>query len=187
MESRKNITKDVNNGPPWLAIAIATIGVIGSIGPAYVTARATAHASVQDQVPSSVADYLDERFPNLTLADIRTGLVNGNRADLDWHLDTVPKLAPRSTDRVERNVYRKITFDPPFSATPHVLVAITTIDASNESHLRLIAMPGDVTPEGFTLTIQTWSDTQLYWVQVEWLAYQLQEGKKKGIANSVRP
>lgn len=70
-------------------------------------------------------------------------------------------------------VYSKyVPFGEPFTADPQVTTALTAIDASNASNLRVLVLPMRISRQGFDLRVQTWGDTKLHFVQVTWTAFQ---------------
>ena len=63
-----------------------------------------------------------------------------------------------------------VQFDVPFSSAPLVQVGITGFDIDNRDTARLSARVGEITTEGFGLSVETWRGTRVYRVEVSWLA-----------------
>lgn len=83
-----------------------------------------------------------------------------------WNLTDVqpyPTPEPRSFSYV-------VQFDSPFSYLPLVHVGIAGFDIDNKDSSRLSVRAEEITTNGFTLIIQTWMHTQVYKVEVSWLA-----------------
>jgi len=72
-----------------------------------------------------------------------------------------------SGDRAYRHA---VSFDRPFSATPVVHLGVVGFDASKQDNLRLRVRPESVDPRGFTIVVETWLHTQIWSVDVSWLA-----------------
>lgn len=66
---------------------------------------------------------------------------------------------------------RKISFSRPFSAPPKVVVWINGFDMSNAHGWRLKIAASDVTATGFTIHIDTWADSILYFAGATWIAF----------------
>ena len=64
-----------------------------------------------------------------------------------------------------------IGFQPPFSGTPQILLAISGIDSEHTTNLRVTLNLEDVEPEEFNIVVNTWDDTILYSLNVTWLAF----------------
>jgi hypothetical protein len=72
-----------------------------------------------------------------------------------------------SGDRAYRHT---VTFARPFSATPVVHLGIAGLDASKQDNLRLRVRAEAVGTHGFTIVVETWLHTQIWSVDVSWLA-----------------
>ena len=71
----------------------------------------------------------------------------------------------------ERTAEKRVTFDPPFAAIPTIQVALAAIDATHEQNLRFHVRAKDITPEGFTVEMMTWSDTRIARATASWFAF----------------
>lgn len=72
-----------------------------------------------------------------------------------------------SGDRAYRHV---VSFARPFSAPPVVHLAVVGFDASKQDNLRLRVRAESVDAHGFTIVVETWLHTQIWSVDVSWLA-----------------
>ncbi|KAG6908362.1 hypothetical protein DXG01_005180 [Tephrocybe rancida] len=96
---------------------------------------------------------------------------------------SVLALAPAnlqfSTGEHIRNLYAdpkspasvRVNFDRPFVTPPKVVVFLNSIDLGKGKNWRLRTTATAIDAKGFTLNIETWSDTVLYAAQVAWVAY----------------
>lgn len=64
-----------------------------------------------------------------------------------------------------------VAFKVPFSVTPEVTTAISSLDISNSHNARVTCSANNITPYGFSIRIETWGDSIVYDVGVEWIAY----------------
>lgn len=87
---------------------------------------------------------------------------------LDSTLDHWSLLEPAGG--VRRSFRQPIVFERQFSDAPLVHVGVVGIDASKDHNLRLSVRAEDITAFGFTLRAETWLNTQIWSVEVSWLA-----------------
>jgi len=92
-------------------------------------------------------------------------------------------LAPANleflTGEHNRNLYAdptspasvRINFERPFVTPPKVVVFFNLFDLDRSKNWRLKTTATNIDVNGFTLNIETWSDTILYAAQVCWIAY----------------
>ena len=71
----------------------------------------------------------------------------------------------------------RINFERKFITPPKVVVFFNCIDLDNSRHWRLKTTATNIDPEGFTLNIETWSDTIFYAARVGWIAYPEDHGQ----------
>lgn len=64
-----------------------------------------------------------------------------------------------------------VGFGRAFSAPPTIVIGTVTLDAHKDRNLRYDVWVDNVTATGFVAYFKTWSDTELYLLTVEWLAY----------------
>lgn len=143
-----------------VSLVIAIIGVIGSLGVALITSRA------------SVKSDLEQRFGNLRPIDVQSGHVEGSPAAFkDWGLDKPPVLT-KDAPILPRKYKHQVLFKREFSSPPIVIVGINLLDCSNRANTRIQLYTDNVNSKGFTLVFQTWKDSLIYDVEVDWIAYQ---------------
>ncbi|KAG6903912.1 hypothetical protein DXG01_014036, partial [Tephrocybe rancida] len=65
----------------------------------------------------------------------------------------------------------RVNFDRPFATPPKVVVFFNYLDLAKGKNWRLKTNATAIDETGFTLNIETWSDTVLYAAQVGWVAY----------------
>ena len=83
-----------------------------------------------------------------------------------------------------------ITFSLPYEKPPAVVVWLSGLDLGTGSNWRLKVETKNITREGFTITLGTWSDTVRHSASANWIAHHTgQRGIKSGTYNSeqVRP
>jgi len=71
----------------------------------------------------------------------------------------------------ERTYKKHINFKKSFGKPPNVVLGITFTDFINDSNHRIMVKPKNITVDGFTIEIRTWSTTHIYGAGVDWLAY----------------
>jgi hypothetical protein len=64
----------------------------------------------------------------------------------------------------------QVVFERPFATTPILHLGIVGLDISNEDYSRLTVRAEGLGPEGFNLVAETWFDSQIFRVDVSWLA-----------------
>ena len=64
-----------------------------------------------------------------------------------------------------------IIFDRPFRRTPTIAVALQRMDVINKANTRILVKTSAVTTTGFTLTLRTWGNTQIWSAGASWIAY----------------
>lgn len=64
-----------------------------------------------------------------------------------------------------------VGFNQPFGAPPTIVLGTVTLDAFKDRNVRYDVWVGSVTTTGFVAYFKTWSDTELYLLTVDWLAY----------------
>ncbi len=69
-----------------------------------------------------------------------------------------------------RRYEQSVVFEAPFSRLPVVQVGLIGFDIDNCGSARLGVRVADITPNGFTVVLETWRDTRVYGVKVSWLA-----------------
>ncbi len=57
-----------------------------------------------------------------------------------------------------------------FSATPHILVAVETLDVDKDQNYRFSASAVNASKSRFRVRFSTWSDTKIYGCRVRWIA-----------------
>ncbi len=65
----------------------------------------------------------------------------------------------------------RINFERPFITPPKVVVFFNRIEFDKNHNWRVITTASDIDANGFTLNIETWSDTILHCAQTCWIAY----------------
>lgn len=87
---------------------------------------------------------------------------------LDSTLDGWTLLEPAGG--VRRSFRQPIEFEQSFAARPLVHVGVVGVDVSKDDNFRLSVRAEDITRYGFSLRVETWLNTQIWSVEVSWLA-----------------
>ncbi len=69
-----------------------------------------------------------------------------------------------------RRYAQRVSFERPFSAPPVVQLGIVGVDSSRDHNLRLRVRPEGISDTGFTIVVETWLHTEIWSVDVSWLA-----------------
>ncbi len=69
-----------------------------------------------------------------------------------------------------RSCGKAVLFERPFSTPPVVQLGVVGVDSSKDHNLRVRVRAEDITANGFTIVVETWLHTQLWSVDVSWLA-----------------
>lgn len=73
-----------------------------------------------------------------------------------------------------------IQFPRAFSSTPKVIVWLKAVDMAKNFNYRVVAYPSpDISATGFTINIDTWTDSILYAADASWIAYVEPEDKAR--------
>ena len=75
------------------------------------------------------------------------------------------------TGRGVRNAEKKVEFNKPFLRPPLVYAGFSMVDISNEHYLRVRKYIGEVSTVDFIIGIETWADTKIARIAVDWLAF----------------
>lgn len=70
----------------------------------------------------------------------------------------------------ERRFHKTIKFPEPFNTPPRVAVALTGIDSSSSTNLRISIEAQDIEAQEFDVVVNTWADTVIYGVFGAWIA-----------------
>ncbi|KAG6377579.1 hypothetical protein JVT61DRAFT_15397 [Boletus reticuloceps] len=98
---------------------------------------------------------------------------------LYWGIDDIFVLTPADLDFLTGEHMReshnpstvRINFERPFVTPPKVVVFLNLIDLDNNYSWRLSVSASNIDRSGFTLHIETWGDTILYYARACWIAY----------------
>ena len=85
----------------------------------------------------------------------------GHFNTMDDHPWTQPK----------KSTTRTISFARPYSAPPNVVVWLESGDTGGAQNCRIVTKAENVTANGFTIHIDTWSDTKIWSSGASWFAY----------------
>jgi hypothetical protein len=69
-----------------------------------------------------------------------------------------------------RKFHATIKFPEPFTTSPRVAVALTGVDSSNTTNLRIWIEAQDIETHEFDVAVNTWEDTLIYGINGVWIA-----------------
>ena len=84
----------------------------------------------------------------------------------DWNLSQL-------TDAEEdgrREYLAHVNFVSPFNNVPLVHLGLTGFDIDKQESARISVEPTNITSYGFIVKVETWSNTRVYSVDINWLA-----------------
>jgi H-type lectin domain len=91
-------------------------------------------------------------------------------AVLDASLEGWALLGEPASPEQPRIATLQVVFDAPFAVAPIVHIGLAGLDVSKFDNTRLRTRAQDVTPNGFVVCVETWLNTQIWSVEVSWLA-----------------
>jgi hypothetical protein len=71
----------------------------------------------------------------------------------------------------DRSVTIEVAFDKPFDVKPTIVLSVTSLDADTKSNMRYSIETSSVSRDGFTIKISTWSETKIFSIGGNWVAY----------------
>lgn len=93
---------------------------------------------------------------------LQSGTVNNGYSETAWKLDE---------GSGERVFTRAVTFESKFANPPKVVIGLSGLDVNATKNNRVVVTAKNITDSGFQVEYKTWSDTILYGVWADWLAY----------------
>lgn len=114
--------------------------------------------------PSAQAQTSELNLQNVKEFKVQGGaLVNGYSANPEkWNL---------LTGTGNREFTSHVDFKEAYAEKPVVVLAISGLDVLNAANNRITATPTNVTPTGFDINYQTWADSQISSVFLNWTAF----------------
>jgi hypothetical protein len=103
-----------------------------------------------------------------------------NGSEIGNHTTDSPFLLGQEINN-QRTWNRKIIFKNPAPIKRKVMLAITELDILHGENHRLRVFARDITREGFTIKAQTWGETVVWSVGVDWLAIAVPKRLSRGI------
>lgn len=71
----------------------------------------------------------------------------------------------------DRSVIKEITFDKPFDKKPKVVISVTSLDSDTKTNIRYRIEAISISRDGFTVKLSTWSDSKIFALNGNWIAY----------------
>lgn len=147
--------KSYDQAPPQIIVWIRTIDIDKG-------ANARVHAYATDVTTTGFKLHVGTWHHETHIYDTHVSwiAVPTNRPNLTAGVVNTGHL--KSDSPTKGKFIKDIVFDKAFKRAPHVAVALNKIDSSNQANMRLSTHVENVTPQGFKLVIETWSDTVIY-------------------------
>ncbi|KAG9034559.1 hypothetical protein FS837_002168 [Tulasnella sp. UAMH 9824] len=101
------------------------------------------------------------RFDALVLKPANLDILSGQFSTAEDHSWNEPKV----------KTSRRINFERSFITPPKVVVFLNSFDTGSGSSTRVTTYASGIDAKGFTIHIDTWSDTTLYSASAGWIAY----------------
>lgn len=83
-------------------------------------------------------------------------------------------------NKPQEKTTKKITFARPYPSTPQMVIWLNSVDLANDKNVRVRAFATDIASDGFTLHLDTWSDSRLYSAGASWIAF---PANKEGVTS----
>lgn len=71
----------------------------------------------------------------------------------------------------DRTMTIEVNFKNPFDVKPEIILSVTRIDAGNNTNQRYNVEVMSVSRDGFTIKVNTWSDSKIFSISGYWLAH----------------
>ena len=64
-----------------------------------------------------------------------------------------------------------VKFEKGFEKTPSIILGVNKLDSSKDTNTRFEVMADGVSRDGFTIKIKTWSDSKIFGIGGNWIAF----------------
>lgn len=91
--------------------------------------------------------------------------------DLDVQSGRYNTTQDHPHSKPQKQTSHRITFERPYGAPPNVVVWLDAVDSGPGRNVRVTAWADAVTPDGFTIHLDTWFDSNLWSAGATWLAH----------------
>lgn len=102
---------------------------------------------------------------NILSAQLSVGVLTDG-----WNLAEISSVEDPDTTPPCRQFAVWVPFAASFQQPPVVHLGITGFDTDQRDSSRLKVAAEDITPDGFTVVVTTWSTSRLYSVELSWIA-----------------
>ncbi|KAG8899632.1 hypothetical protein FRC00_001191 [Tulasnella sp. 408] len=164
----KKTSKTINLPQPYVAPPRLVVGLTSVDMQAGTNLRVQAYADGIDRqkYTAHMDTWADTtlysgRFDALVLKPANMDILSGQFSTGEDHPWNEPKV----------KTSRRINFERPFITTPKVVVFLNSFDTGSGSSTRVTTYTSGIDTNGFTIHIDTWSDTTLYSAIAGWVAY----------------
>ncbi|KAL8376465.1 hypothetical protein RB595_007520 [Gaeumannomyces hyphopodioides] len=159
--------------PPQLAVGLNWLDLANATN---IRVRAFA-----DKITTSSADLHIDTWHDTTLYSAGcTWFTTSPSRDPDFQVGEFSTQDDHPWDKPQANTSRRINFERPYRAPPKVVIWLNQLDMAHDKNWRVKATATDVDAKGFTIHLDTWSNTTLYSAKAAWIAY---PADKSGVAS----
>ena len=162
---------DPMNPPVFWAAISGTVAVLVAAGTffTWISAktsdrRARTPPGHEDPSGGDTSEVTDQTYAFVKDDEmtIQSGRFTANYHDAKWQL---------LTGKGDRPFERRIDFPKSFKEPPIVAVSLVGLDVDKGANLRVSVEAHETDRNGFTIYFKTWSDTKVYGLSAQWIAY----------------
>uniref|UniRef100_A0A4E9E819 Peptidase metallopeptidase domain-containing protein n=1 Tax=Gibberella zeae TaxID=5518 RepID=A0A4E9E819_GIBZA len=176
-----NFSKDFDK-PPSMAVGLNWLDVGNN-----ANIRVSAYA---DNIKQGSATLHIDSWADTTMYSAACVALQVADNDPDFQVGKFSTSDDHPWNKPQQKTSRRINFAREFKGTPKVVVWLSLLDMDKNRNWRVLATASDVSPQGFTMNIDTWADTILYAATAHWIAYpSYKEGVTSGTykVSDIRP
>ncbi|KAF4992645.1 hypothetical protein FGRMN_7046 [Fusarium graminum] len=174
-------TKDFDQ-PPAMAVGLNWLDVASN-----ANIRVNAYA---DDIGRDSATLHIDSWEDTSLYSAACVTLHVAENDSDFQVGRYSTTDDHPWNQPQEKTSRRINFARPYKSKPTVIVWLSALDMDKRSNWRLSTTASDISPDGFTIHIDTWGDSIIYTATAHWIAYPSdKEGVTSGLykASDVRP
>ncbi|KAL8342348.1 hypothetical protein RB601_005013 [Gaeumannomyces tritici] len=162
--SKRQIFSQELDTPPKLAVGLNWLDVANA-----TNIRVHAYAG---KLSKASADVHIDTWHDTTLYSAGcTWFTASQSRDPDFQVGEFSTQDDHTWDKPQPNTSRRINFERPYHAPPKVVVWLNQLDMAHDKNWRVKATATGVDAKGFTLHLDTWSNTTLYAAKAAWIAW----------------
>lgn len=161
--SRQILFANAYSAPPGVVVGFNLLSIRGSSN---IRVKAYASNIKNDCFNINIDSWSDTRIWRATCS-----LLEVAPGDPDFQFGVFDTKEDHPISKRQSATTRLVTFPHPYKSPPKVVVWLTELDMDHEKNWRIKAYADYVTPTSFTLHVDTWGDSLLYFATASWVAY----------------